>query len=291
MTDTIPIPLGKAGLDLFELSLAGAVDRNGKKGSMEVLSAMARGVPAYQPASTYAALCALSHDYLMPLPLIVADGNMGLWSEPAAPPEYTRCSLSPSAKHALKAEQSGEAPIPFDLINGDLHRGGSRPPLDPRTVAMLLAGKAGSDPVKAIELNAMWTPANAQADGDWPKLFAGEKVKFAFYGRVALIDGQLVVNGIPPGSDPRPLEMQIHSRTGRKSLDMSGPSGPRIQVSLKPDDDAESIARQILEIPAMTSHMELNFGTSILDIVEAWISAHGDQAASRGSQKLLKLVA
>lgn len=79
------------------------------------------------------------------LPLLEGEGNFGsVAGDKAADPQYTGVRLSRVGELALASEGGAVGPLPLDLIEGSMYRGGGLPPFDPAlTIGALLAG-AGS---------------------------------------------------------------------------------------------------------------------------------------------------
>lgn len=76
------------------------------------------------------------------LPLLEGDGNFGsMAGDEGAAAQYTRVRLSGVGELALASERGTIGPLPLDLIEGSLYRGGGLPPFDPAlTIRALLAG-------------------------------------------------------------------------------------------------------------------------------------------------------
>ncbi|MEW1952261.1 DNA gyrase subunit A [Terrabacter sp. NPDC080008] len=86
-------------------------------------------------------------DWVRHLPLVDGQGNFGsIAGDPGAEARYTEVRLSAVGQLALASERGEVGPLPLDLIEGSLYRGGPVPPLDPATTirAVLIgAGSAG----------------------------------------------------------------------------------------------------------------------------------------------------
>lgn len=78
------------------------------------------------------------------LPLVDGCGNFGSMSgDEAADARYTEVRLSPVGALALASERGDVGPLPLDLVEGSLYRGGPLPPFDPAaTVRAVLDGTA-----------------------------------------------------------------------------------------------------------------------------------------------------
>ncbi|GAA5016889.1 hypothetical protein GCM10023258_02840 [Terrabacter aeriphilus] len=79
------------------------------------------------------------------LPLVDGYGNFGsMAGDEAADARYTEVRLSPVGALALASERGDVGPLPLDLVEGSLYRGGLLPPFDPTaTVRAVLDDTVG----------------------------------------------------------------------------------------------------------------------------------------------------
>lgn len=90
-------------------------------------------------------LCDLVVDWVRHLPLLDGEGNFGsVGGDVGADAQYTQVRLTSVGELALASEGGAIGPLPLDLIEGSLYRGGGLPPFDPAlTIRALLAGADG----------------------------------------------------------------------------------------------------------------------------------------------------
>ena len=86
-------------------------------------------------------LADLTAGWVRHLPLLDGEGNFGsVDGDAPADAQYTEVRLSPVGTLALASERGAIGPLPLDLIEGSLYRGGGLPPFDPGlTIRALLA--------------------------------------------------------------------------------------------------------------------------------------------------------
>lgn len=103
-------------------------------------------------------LADLTAAWVRHLPLLEGEGNFGsVAGENAADPQYTQVRLSRMAELALASERGAVGPLPLDLIEGSMYRGGGLPPFDPAlTIRALLvgAGSAGTPRTRTGSITA-----------------------------------------------------------------------------------------------------------------------------------------
>lgn len=285
------VAVDRSGLVPFERALLRAVADCGKRGSLQVLTKLAGGVPPYPPNAAYRALADLTKTYVVPLPLITGDGNFGLWDEEPADPAYTKCTPSRMGMLALSAIRGDGPPIPFDLINGSLHRGGARPALDPRRVANAILEITRVDHVAPARVReAVGAPmflTGCKVEGDVENLLAGNRTSFTFTGRVSQSKEGLFVTGLPVGTPEAAVERDIKTVLGRFAMSHSTPDAPRIFVGVTTKDDLDTFIESLLALPSMTSTLELDMAAPVDELIERWIHQRGREDAAAGAIKLL----
>lgn len=122
------------------------------------------------PRYAHRILVDLTVDWVRHLPLLEGEGNFGsVAGDEPADAKYTQVRLARVAELALASERGAVGPLPLDLIEGSMYRGGGLAPFDPAlTVRALLAG-AGSagtprtptgtitaDPTGPLSRNGRW---------------------------------------------------------------------------------------------------------------------------------------
>ncbi|WP_323095668.1 hypothetical protein [Intrasporangium sp. YIM S08009] len=140
-----------SGLTAFELAILRAVegaDAGSTGAHAPVVDVLARIETAtgVGPRYAYPALCDLTRPWVRHVPLLDGYGNLGSVSgDEAAEPQYTQVRLATAGELALASERGEVGPLPLELIEGSLHRGGGLPPFDPATtIRALLVGTSGS---------------------------------------------------------------------------------------------------------------------------------------------------
>ncbi|OFE17255.1 hypothetical protein BA895_17640 [Humibacillus sp. DSM 29435] len=95
-------------------------------------------------------LADLTAGWVRHLPLLDGGGNFGsICGDGPADAQYTEVRLTSVGELALASEAGAIGPLPFDLIEGSLYRGGGLPPFDPAlTIRALLAGADSPGPPK-----------------------------------------------------------------------------------------------------------------------------------------------
>ncbi|MEO6999736.1 MAG: hypothetical protein ABI112_16800 [Terracoccus sp.] len=75
----------------------------------------------------------LTVDWVRHLPLLDGEGNFGsIGGDAPADAHYTQVRLTPVGELALASEAGTTGPLPLDLIEGSLYRGGRSPAVRPR---------------------------------------------------------------------------------------------------------------------------------------------------------------
>jgi hypothetical protein len=178
----------------------------------------------------------------------------------------------------LAAEREQAGPVPIDLINGSVYRGGRVPPLDPtRTLRLLrpLAHGEALDPAALEDLISL--PTGGIVTGDLVALLEGRaaRVQMSCHIERERRAGQrlLVIRGTPAGVDLEQVVMLLTSRVDQarrpsrrhdadfypQGFDKAGEpamvsdvrdesscrTGTRIVVDLAPDADVDEAERWV----------------------------------------------
>ncbi len=136
-----------SGLTALELAVLQAVEACGAPSggayaeTTEVLERV-DDVTGVGPRYTNKIVADLLAPWVRHLPILDGEGNFGsMGGDEGADARYTQLRLSPLSELALASERGEVGPLPLDLIEGSLYRGGGLPPFDPTlTVRALLAG-------------------------------------------------------------------------------------------------------------------------------------------------------
>lgn len=181
-------------------------------------------------------LADLVTDWVRHLPLVDGDGNFGSISgDEGADARYTEVRLSPVGALALASERGAVGPLPLDLIEGSLYRGGPVAPLDPATTvrAVLIGSGRGGLP-RTPTGTITGDPAGIQRQGGrWTQRYQlGARI------RTGRDHGELVITSPPylvgtdaiianqgprrAGAPPRRARRRVHPRH------TSGPTRGRV---------------------------------------------------------------
>lgn len=210
----------------------------------------------------YRVLQDLTVSWRLHLPLLDGQGNFGSpGNDPAADATYTEVRLSPIGRLALRAEDGEVGPLPLDLIEGTVYRGGSVPPFAPLTVVDTLRRllPEPAKPFTSAELNLLvgppTLPTGGSVEGDLPALLRGEptEMRMSCHIEHTIRDGHriLEITGYPLGVDVDLMLQCIADRARfpderrgggtRYIADIqdhsSGRAGIRMQVRLRLDAD------------------------------------------------------
>lgn len=245
----------RSGCSLIELTVLGVLD--GKLAgrprahvqSAKVLDGLEESIGlgslyAYRP------LLDLAHPWLVPVPLLAVEGNVGDRSgTPPADPEYTRCRPSRAGRLVLESEAHQLAPVPAGLINGTTYRGGTRPPLEPFAVLAALRRLLEDPGIPDGELVSVtgppWSGTDCDLTGDLAALARGRRV-------VLRESGRITITGIPVPQEPvdeQPASAHDHNHALTEISGQPFPSEPfpahLVIESLPARTDASEVAAEI----------------------------------------------
>jgi hypothetical protein len=297
----------QSGLGLVELAV------------LEALDALTAGRPRAYPASSratakveqaiglgprygYDVLLDLARPWMIPVRLVSFRGNYGSRDLPAADPQYTNCRVSDAGQAALEAEAGRIGPVPIGLINGTVHCGGTRPPLEPfRVIAALRRLLASprmtdSDIVEAVGLPDFVT--GCVVSGDLEALAGGRPALLHLAARIEIADDrQLIVTALPPGASAFDVARAVASRQVPPPWAQSFPRlseqatlpiiavdeqpPPRdgglagdasIAVTLDPGADAEAVRSQLLGVDGITQEVPAAFPAPLAVLLRSWLN-------------------
>jgi DNA gyrase subunit A len=168
------------GLGLLDLSILEAIDAAGAGSRRPYLKSQRVLDLLYErtgigPRQAYEPLCDMARPFVVHLATVDFHGNYGSPDFGPAAARYTECRLAPLGEAALAAERDAGGPLPIALINGDLHLGGRRPPLDPtRALAGLRAAARGAADDELVEMVGMPAfPSGCEVAGDLTAIASG----------------------------------------------------------------------------------------------------------------------
>lgn len=184
------------------------------------------------PRYAYEVLLDLARPWVIPVRAVVAMGNIGDRSFPAAAgPGYTQCRPSYAGQLVLDAEAARLAPVPLGLINGTTYRGGSQPALGPFRVLAALRRLLDDPSVPDAEVISIAGPpfsvTGCAMTGNIAALMRGRRVALRETGRITVTGvpvpeapadppsrapgGMLVAFGGAGPAPPRPAHLIIES--------------------------------------------------------------------------------
>jgi DNA gyrase subunit A len=225
----------RSGVGLVETAILTALDSLGAgpdrrhRRSSRVLAALEQAI-GLAPGYSYEVLVDMASPWIMPIVLVSGQGNFGSrGSDPAASPQYTECRLSPAGQVALRADQGTLAPVPIGIINGNTHRGGTRPPFRPIAVIEAVRQVVGRPRISNAEIASIVGPpyfvTNCTVHGDLAALNAGKPTNLQLRGIVSIDDdGRVAIEDLPPYANPDETTVAIAERAHRHDWEHDYPS-------------------------------------------------------------------
>ena len=224
----------RSGVGLVESAILAALDSVGAEpGSRHRMSsrvlATLESATGLAPGYSYEILVDMATPWTMPIVLVSGQGNFGSrGSDPAASPRYTECRLSAAGQVALRAEQGTLAPVPIGIINGNTHRGGTRPPFRPMAVIEAARQVIRRPRISNAEIVSIVGPPDFITDctvhGDLAALTAGKPANLLLRGNVSIDDGRVVIKDLPPYANPDETAIAIAQRARRRDWEHDYPS-------------------------------------------------------------------
>ena len=197
------------GLGLLDLMILEAIEAAGARHDRPYLKTQRALDVLHErtgigPNQAYESLCDMARPYVGHLPLVDFHGNYGSpdWGPAAA--AYTECRLTELGEAALASERGELGSLPIALINGDLHQGRRRPPLDPRRVLEAIraaaSGESDDSIIQMVGLPAF--PSRCAVTGDLAAFASGEPCEIV--ASAVMVDGHergrptLTISALPP---------------------------------------------------------------------------------------------
>lgn len=236
------------------------------------------------------------------LPLVELYGNCGsALGDPPAEPVDVETRLSPVGVLALAAERGDVGPLPLDLVDGSLYRGGRVPPFDPtRVVGALLAG--------ATDAGVPVLPTGGTVEGDIEGLLAGRPVRLTLGCTIRAEGGRLVITEVPLGAEGNLIPSAVIARAAQLEPDRSGlvhhvvprhvspvlaardestdRDGVRIVVELDPGGDLLSARDWLRDVWPVTISADCRLPAPMAERLATW--DRGDGTGLRALADLLK---
>jgi DNA gyrase/topoisomerase IV subunit A len=206
------------------------------------------------PDLSYELLLSLGRTWILPIPLVDFQGNIGSPSEEPSAPRYNEVRLAEAGQLVAKVERTQAGAVPVGLINGDTHRGGSRPPFRPTAIVAALRRLQSNDGVSDEELLEIvgppFFPGGCEIDGDLAALLAGEPGRFQLRAHVAIRAGSRTVEirGLAPGVGGHQIMEAIKTVVDTPARSAGNPRlAARTFLPLKSLSDASSGRETIIE--------------------------------------------
>ena len=186
----------------------------------------------------YESLCDMARPYVVHLPLIDFNGNYGSPDWEPASARYTECRLTPLGEAALAAERGERGTLPIALMNGDLHQGGHRPPLDPRrlvdAVRASVSGCSDDSIVDIVGLPAF--PSRCDVAGDLAEFATGAACEVV--ASASMADGHVrgqptvTITALPPFTSAGRIAGLIENAVGHQGRGIPTGRPPTIDDEL-----------------------------------------------------------
>jgi hypothetical protein len=279
--------------------------------------ALTEALTGLGPRHSWELLLDLARRWVIAVPLIDTQGNIGshTWPTESPGPRYVECRVSRAGRAVLDAEAHDIAPVPAGLINGTAWRGGIQPPLDPLGVIAALRHlldhpDASDDDVLAIT-GPPWSLTGCEVSGDLDALAAGEQIMLRQTGRIRLTGNpiperhvpdpakgsQLIIESLPPNSSDvevcqhldsirrqnshRPPE-GLDARPARLPIadlaDLGNDYHPiRIAITLAPGSDPAAVREQLSALDGITTEAPAAYPAPLATLLRAWAKQHGSE--------------
>jgi DNA gyrase subunit A len=263
----------------------------------------------FSPRYVYEVITELGSDWKVPLTLVDGHGNFGSPDPHDRPanPRYTEARLTFVGALAVEAEHNVAPPVPIDLVNGDVYRGGRRPPFRAAAIsAALRAAANGADDTEIAALvGAPMFPTRCDVDTDLDALLAGQEVTLTCRATVNMReDGAIELRNFPPGSSAETAGQAIFERVNNESRVAEYPelrektslflrdvrnesAGSQLLVCVpRRDADTRVVRDRLLGIWGVHKNMQASLGAPVGDLLRHWVDRHGAEATVAGTQRL-----
>lgn len=292
-----------SGLTPFEISVLRAIEDRGAVANgphvrtLEVLERVdaETGVGRRYSERILADLVA---DWVRHLPLVDGQGNFGSMSgDDGAEARYTEVRLSEVGALALASECGEVGPLPLDLIEGSLYRGGEMAPLDPATTIRAVIIGAGSGGLPRTPTGTITRdPAGIERrEGRWMQRYqlgatirtGRDNSELVITSPPYLVALDTIVANLHPGPSRAELEAMredfrvpgeppsvevIRESPIRDVMDMtSGRTGTWVVIHLKDGVDVIDAVDWIRAVWPVTVHVDCVAGDEIYDRFAAWL--------------------
>ena len=292
----------RTGLGPLELALLDAVELLAVRGEpvrcSDVLFAV-EDRAGIGPRYAWPTLVDLGVPWRRHLRLVELYGNCGsALGDPPAEPVDVETRLSPVGELALAAERDEVGPLPLDLVDGSLYRGGRVPPFDPAAVVgALLAG--------STDAGVPVLPTGGTVDGDLDGLLAGRLVRLSLGCTIRPEGGRLVITEVPLGAEGNLIPSAVVARSVQLERDgvvhvvphrtdpvvaardeSTQRDGIRIVVDIGPGSDLLAALEWLRDVWPVTIHVDCRLPAPMAERMTGW--DRGDGTGLRALADLLK---
>lgn len=244
------------------------------------------------PTQAYESLCDMARPWVVHLVLVDFHGNYGSPDFGPAGARYTECRLTRLGEAALAAERGGLGPLPIELINGDLHHGGRRPPLDPtRVIEAIRAAAAGASDESIAQMVGLPSfPSGCTVTGDFAVFASGAPCEIV--ASAVMVDGDargrstVSITALPPFTSAGEIAESVHHAVtnhgrGRPGLppevtaetpcpvadvhDASTSDDTRLVVTARPDVSHAEVRRFLDGVRTIHQRVQVELGRPIAD--------------------------
>jgi hypothetical protein len=295
----------RSGVGLVEFSILDALDSRGARSrrrpaeNTRVLADVERSI-GLAPGYAYEVLLDLARPWRLPVLLLEGFGNYGdLRGGPAAAFRHTASRLSPAGEVAVAAENRELGPVPIELINGNTHREGRRPPFRPAGIIGAIRQVIRRPRVSGNDLSDMVGPPDfltgCTVTGDFAALAGGHPAVLQLQARVTVADDRrsVVIQNMPPNDNRDQIIAELgNEASGRpRHRHLSGAGNLPIadvrDISLdgddrficvpKPGTTPEVLCHQLLAVEGITTTMPVALPGSLPTMMRRWVRSYQDE--------------
>lgn len=279
-----PLPLGPSGLVALEADLLGAVaSAKPRASTLDVIERVLRmrgGGGSVD--SVHTALTTLALPVRLQFPLFSFHGNGGTWDDGADSPENTRVALTGIGRAAADAVSGTGQPVPWDLLNGSIHRGGARIAFTAKAVAYAMDRALTNEPIDTDHLD-LCVASGAVARGDLQSYVDGQPADFDFDSTIVATKSGAVITGVPPRISPRTIADHVGRTYLLPTTDMTVGSDVRVDVWVPPEGGGSRLAPLLDRTDeALRERIVLWLGQPLPLFLAEWIRRHGPDRARAG---------
>jgi hypothetical protein len=249
------------------------------------------------PSQAYESLCDMARPYVNHLLLVDFHGNHGSPDFGPAAARYTECRLTELGAAALAAERGQLGPLPISLMNGDLHQGRRRPPLDPtRVVAAIREAARGASDDTIVDLVGLPSfPSGCTVAGDLAAFASGRPCEIVT--SAVMVDGRerdvptVTITALPPFTSASRIaegvqhDVRYHGRGRPGRPPSAGDEGPcpitdawdasilgetRLVIAGRQESSHADIRRFLDRVRTVHQRVQIELGHPLAQLVCHW---------------------